>query len=259
MDKQTRMQKLLERVKDQNGESIRTLALQFGVTEMTIRRDVEQLKAAGLVRVVAGAVLYSGSVASALPEAETYELAVHDGLRTAEKRRIGKLAASLVQPGDVLYFDVGTTTPHIIPFLPDGQGISAVCCTMNALTQLQKKAPERLIVAGGVYRPDLQMFESKQGVALLASTRISRAFISAAGVNAKLGVTCVNSCEVEAKCTVMKGALENILVADSSKFGAVKPAFFAPLDAFQAVVTDSGLSAEWRDELQQRGIRLYLA
>ncbi len=78
-------------------------------------------------------------------------------------------------------------------------------------------------------------------------------------MNAKLGVTCVNNCEVEAKCTVMKGALENILVADSSKFGAVKPAFFAPLDAFQAVVTDSGLSAEWRDELQQRGIRLYLA
>ncbi len=167
MDKQTRMQKLLERVKDQNGESIRTLALQFGVTEMTIRRDVEQLKAAGLVRVVAGAVLYSGSAASAPPEAETYELAVHDGLRTAEKRRIGKLAASLVQPGDVLYFDVGTTTPHIIPFLPDGQGISAVCCTMNALTQLQKKAPERLIVAGASTGPTCRCLKANRALPCL--------------------------------------------------------------------------------------------
>ena len=257
MDKQTRMQQIIERVKEKNGESVKALALQFGVTEMTVRRDIGQLKAAGLVRVVAGAVLYSGD--SCQPEVERYELDVHNSLRTDEKHRIGKLAAALIQPDDVLYFDVGTTTPHIISHLPDGMELSAVCCTVNALNELQKKGVAQLIVAGGTYRPDVQMFESKEGVALLARTRISKAFISAAGVSAKLGVTCVNSCEVEAKCAVMKGALENILVADSSKFDAVKPAFFAPIDAFQAVVTDDGLSPDWKKELERRGIQVYLA
>ncbi|MFY9411987.1 MAG: DeoR/GlpR family DNA-binding transcription regulator, partial [Dethiobacteria bacterium] len=237
MNKQQRINRIVAILRDKNGESIKELANQLGVTEMTIRRDIKHLQESRIVRVVSGAVIYNGEPMDE-SDGDRYNLSVQKSRRVSEKYRIGKMAASLVQPKDVIYIDIGTTTPNIIQHLPENMPVVIVCCTMNALMETQKKGIEEIIFTGGQFRSDVQMFESREGVELLSRTRISKAFISAAGVNDKLGVTCINSCEVETKSAAMQCALDKILVVDSSKFDAVKPAFFAKLDEFNAVVTD---------------------
>jgi len=257
MNKQVRMNQIISIVKQRNGESIKALSVQLGVTEMTIRRDVEQLKARQLVKVVSGAVVYNGET-SETDGIDYYDLPMEKSKRTTEKYRIGKMAASLVEPGDVIYIDIGTTAPYIVQHIPSALSVVAVCCTMNTLIEIQKNGISGIILTGGTYRPDVQMFESKEGVELLGRTRINKAFMSAAGVNAQLGVTCVNSCEVDTKRAAMQCALEKILVVDSSKFDVVRSAFFARLEDFGTVITDSNLSAEWQEQIKAMGTRLHL-
>lgn len=259
MDRQTRISRIVEIVKEKNGESIKGLASRLDVTEMTIRRDIAQLKASRLVKVVSGAVLYDGNTFSESGGIDKYDLLAQKSRHTAEKYRIGKLAASLVAPDDIIYIDIGTTASNIIQHISSSLPVTIVCCTMNALMEIQKRGADNTILIGGMYRSDVQLFESREGVELLGRTRITKAFISAAGVNAKLGATCVNSYEVDTKGAAMRSAVEKILVIDSSKFDVVKPAFFAALGDFDAVVTDSALSTEWREYLEAVGIRLYLA
>lgn len=257
MDKQTRINRVVEILKEKNGASIKELSNYLDVTEMTIRRDIKQLREGGIVKLISGAVILDAEVPAESSD-EAYDLSVQRSKRISEKYRIGELAASLIKPNDIVYFDLGTTTSAIIPHVSKNMGITAVCCSMNALLEVRKKGIEDIILIGGRFRPDIQMFESHEGVEMMKRTRISKAFISAAGVNVKLGVTCVNGCEVDTKNAAMQSALEKILVADSTKFDVVKPAFFAMIEQFDAVVTDNGITQEWADQIREMGLRLYI-
>lgn len=258
MDRQTRINHIVKIVQERQGASVRALSEELGVTEMTIRRDIAHLKACQAVKLVSGAVLPDVG-AGAMSDPDKYDLSIQKEKHMPEKYKIGKAAAALIEQGDVIFIDIGTTTSCIIQHVSAAAPVTVVCCTMNALLETQKKGISDIILTGGTYREDVQMFESQEGEELLRRTRITKAFISAAGVNEKLGATCVNNCEVGTKIAAMKGALEKILVADSTKFGLVKPAFFADLSSFDAVVTDGGITDEWRKLLEAKGIRLYIA
>lgn len=258
MNKQTRINQMVEILKAKNGASVKELSEHLEVTEMTIRRDIKQLSESGIVKIISGAVILNAEISKENSE-DFYDLSVQRGTHISEKYHIGKLAASLIMPNDTVFFDIGTTASAIIPHIPANIDITAVCCTLNALMEIDTKGIQNIILLGGRYLSDVQMFESREGVELLNRTRISKAFISAAGVNAKLGVTCVNSYEVDTKCAAIRNALKRILVVDSTKFGQVKPAFFAPITQFDAIITDSGISLEWEKEIKRLGIKLYVA
>lgn len=258
MDRSTRIKKIVETVKLRQGVSVKELAEMTNVTDMTIRRDVSQLSKTGVVKLVSGAVVPDRQI-DIVSDSEKYELDIQKEKRIQEKNQIGQMAASLIDPGDVVYIDIGTTTSNIIPYIPEETPVTIVCCTMNALMEAKKKKTANLILTGGTYRADLQMFESKEGEELLRRTRITKAFISAAGVNEKLGVTCIRDCEIGTKTAALHGALEKILVVDSSKFELVKPAFFTDLERFDTIVTDHGIPDKWKQILEKRGIRLFIA
>ncbi len=104
----------------------------------------------------------------------------------------------------------------------------------------------RLILLGGLYHPSSASFASDEGLELLRKVGINKAFLSAAGVDPERGTSCMHFHEVAAKQTAIAGAVRRYLVVDSSKFGQVKPAFFAASDDFDTVVTDKGIDARYR-------------
>ena len=95
-------------------------------------------------------------------------------------------------------------------------------------------------------------------VELIKKMRINKAFISAAGIDEKLGVTCANHYEVETKRAVMQSSDTKILLSDSSKFGKVKIAYFADLKDFDLVITDTGLDPYYQDMIKDLGLKLFL-
>ncbi len=257
MSKQERIQRIVEtlRTQDLGVSSIRELAGRLAVSEMTIRRDLELLASDNVVRLVhAGAVLVA-------PEASAprYSLAEAGARMAEEKRRIGRRAAALIQPQDIVIVDSGSTTECLVQAIPDGLPLTLICFSLNVLVEAHRNKECRIVFAGGALHENTLMFESPEGAQLIRRYRANKAFLSASGLNERLGVTCANSYEVETKQAAIASSLERILVADSSKFGRIHPSHFAELRDFSVLVTDAGLPAESAEFLRANRIEVLIA
>jgi DeoR family deoxyribose operon repressor len=102
------------------------------------------------------------------------------------------------------------------------------------------------------------MFESPEGIEVIKRIRANKAFISAAGVSKKLGVTCATSYEKETKQAVIESSDTKILLVDSSKFGKVKISHFTDLNNFDIIITDTGISKECEEVIKNIGVKLYI-
>ena len=134
--------------------------------------------------------------------------------------------------------------------------VSYTHLTLNILLKIHEKENWEIIFTGGRFHRNTLMFESPEVVELIKKMRINKAFISAAGIDEKLGVTCANHYEVETKRAVMQSSDTKILLSDSSKFGKVKIAYFADLKDFDLVITDTGLDPYYQDMIKDLGLSL---
>jgi DeoR family deoxyribose operon repressor len=248
-----RIDKIAKILQKRNGASIKALSQELEVSEMTIRRDLEQLQLANIVSLVHGAAIYQNEPGG---QERDYHLILEKAVSSPEKERIGKAAAQLVSPGDIIIIDIGTTTEHLARHIPQNCSITVLCYTINVLFEIYKKNVEDLIMSGGYYHANTQLFESPETVNLIRQTRATKFFMSAAGVSRELGLTCVNQYETGVKRACIDSSLQKILLVDSKKFGQVRPAYFAPLDAVDMVITDKGISQEWIAVLEEMNIKV---
>lgn len=228
--------------------SIKELAVRFDVSEMTIRRDLEYLKENQL--------LYDKNQGKG--QEDEYIYSEEQIKHLDKKRRIARFAAGLIEAEDILILDSGTTTGELSRYVPDTFPLTVLCYNFHILSQLYRQDNLSLIFAGGHYHKRDLMFESKEGVDLIKRIRASKMFVSASGVHDKLGITCAYPYETATKRAAIDSALKKILVADSSKFGQVRPGYFAQLDEMDEIITDSDLTKEWREQIASRGIVLHL-
>jgi DeoR family deoxyribose operon repressor len=240
-----RINQIIDVLRERNGASIRDLAREFTVSEMTIRRDLERLRQDNVISLVHGAAIY-----------KSYNLDLEKGVNISEKERIGKAAARRIQPDDTVIIDIGTTTEHLARYIPQNYSINVLCFTMNSLAEIYKKNIKGFIIGGGSFHPDTQLFESPETIELIRRTRATKFFVSTAGINRKLELTTVNFYEVGVKQTCIQHADQKFLLADSTKFDKVKPAYFARLSDIHVVITDSGIREEWVRILEDMGIEV---
>lgn len=249
LSKDERIEQLISLLQAQNGAAIKELAAQFNVSEMTIRRDLQVLEERNIVSLIHGAAIYNS---------HPYEVAIAKDNRAGDKYRIGEKAVSLIKPNDVIIIDLGTTTEYVAKFLPDDIPLTVICYSSNALVEIYQKPNIEIYFSGGYYHHDSQMFESPEGINLIERISASKAFISAASINKKLSVSCVNEYEIKTKRAAIDSAEEKILLVDSSKFEQIRPGYFADLSEFDAVITDSNVDDEWIDTIKKLGIALHI-
>ena len=224
--------------------TIADLAKKYGVSEMTIRRDLKYVKS----NVISQDLIRNIPVGEAGQIYENY----------SEKVRIAQKAASLIEADDVIIIDSGTTTCLIPQYLDESKNITVLCYNYQVLSQIYNKENISLIFSGGYFHRDNQVFESADSINLIRRTRANKFFVSAAGVHRTLGMTCFHSYEVATKQAVLDSASEKILVADSTKFDKIRPNYYAPFTCVDTVITDDGLSRSWQEYIEELGIKLYL-
>ncbi len=252
--KHERLGRIVEILQRDLAASIHDLALQLHVSEMTVRRDLNLLAARGTVRLVhSGAILGPGNFPDDQPR---YSLAEAGASRSAEKQRIGREAASLVEAGDIIIVDSGSTTEYVARSLPGDLPVTLICFALNILVEAHRKKECRVVFAGGSLHENTLMCESPEGVQLVRRYRATKAFISATGVSDKLGVTCANTYEVETKRAALASSLTRILLVDSDKFSRVRAGYFAELRDFGMVITDTGIPPHYRQLITSLGIEL---
>jgi DeoR family deoxyribose operon repressor len=256
--KDTRLNMLIRMLRENGSMMVNDLSSLLNVSTMTVRRDLDELQNNGLVTRAHGRAELSQPVPGAQYEniENVYTLHGESEKMFEEKKRIGKRAASMVERGEVILIDNGSTTNHVIDFLPDTDELTVACYNLNIVQKLWRMERVHILMAGGFFHRGDMMFESAEGLRFLQGIRANKVFLSASGVHEKLGLTCAHNYEVLGKQTIIQSALKKILLVDSSKFGSIKTVFFAQLREIDIIVTDSGISDDWKDIISSKGIDL---
>ncbi len=246
-----RLDKLLDILNLEGGASVNRLSSELGVSHMTVRRDLDRLEEEGLIERFHGSVVLKSPLDGSW---RRYALSEASTRRFDEKQRIGRYAASLLAPEEVVIIDTGSTTEQLSRSIPADLALTVICYTLNNLLEVSRRDGCRIVFPGGYYHPNTMMFESPEGLALIRRNRASRAFLSASGMDPGMGVTCANPYERETKEAVMKSSARRILLADSGKFGEVGSVWFADLSDFDLIITDGGLAPSDRTALESSGV-----
>lgn len=228
-----RLELIAEALATHGSLHLRDAAEMLGVSEMTVRRD--------LAAEPGQFDYYGGHIVPQQPGRGPTNY-VFDREREAhatEKRRACEAAARLIEPGDTIFLDCGTTTPHLARRLATVGEVTVVCFALNIAEILARLDNVEFILLGGVYRRSSASFDGAEALETLKRIGLNAAFVSAGGVHPEHGATCSNFHEVPLKQEAIRKALRKYLVIDQSKFGRVRPAWFAPLDAFDAVLTEA--------------------
>jgi len=254
--KEERMQKIAELVRRYQKITTRELAKQMGVSEMTIRRDLAVLNKNHVIERKHGYALLEHGQDSDIPDMEAYDLHMASIQNLKEKEKIACYAASLIEPGDWIFMDNGTTVSRITAFLPKTFDYTVLCCNFELMAGLLRFKNIQMIMPGGYYYPVDHTFSSPQAEDFIRCHRAGKVFLSASGIHRSLGITCINSHSVANKKSFMASSEKKILLADSSKFGVVTANHFADLRDIDMVITDSGISMAWKEYLQRMNIEL---
>ncbi|MCU1527526.1 MAG: DeoR family transcriptional regulator [Frondihabitans sp.] len=211
------------------------LARELGTSDVTVRSDFDTLAAAGrIVRVHGGAMSVEQSpIERPFEEVEAVE--------TEAKRAIGVRAAALVQSGQCVVLDVGTTTTQIAEALLDRLDLVGLTIVTNGLTialALERAVPRfTVIVTGGTLRPLQHSLVNPLATTVLEGITADVAFIGCTGVDVTHGVTNVNLPETDLKRAMAKTARRTFVVADGGKIGEAHLGVIGPLDSFDGLVT----------------------
>lgn len=237
-----RLQELARVLSERGSLHLREAAALLGVSEMTVRRDVAARSE--LFTYLGGHLLGADGRIGA----PRYALSDEEKSHTAAKISVCARAAELINDGDTIFIDCGSTTPHLAARIPRGVRATVICYSLNVAEILCRNADLRVILLGGLWHPSSASFSSDENLGLIAKLGINKAFFSAAGVDVVRGVSCVQFHEVAVKQAAMARSVEKYLIVDSSKFGHVKPAFFARVDEFDKIVTDAAIAQEFAAE-----------
>jgi DeoR family deoxyribose operon repressor len=213
---------------------LREAAAILDVSEMTVRRDITS--SPDRFAYLGGHIVSASDIGTNT----TYVLDREVDSHAKAKAAACATAAQLLSDDDTVFIDCGSTLIHLADRIPRELGITVICYSLNVAEILSKKPNVRLIMLGGVYHAASASFSGDETVAALSRLGINKAFISAGGVDVERGASCSNFYEVPIKQKAMQGAMESHLVIDSSKFGKIRPAYFARIDQFDSIITESG-------------------
>lgn len=231
------------------------LVEQLGVSDMTIRRDLDYLSMQGvLVKVHGGARVVRNS--SALEPA----FQVKSGLEKTAKDAIGHEVLSLVKPGAAIAINGGTTTAAAATYLATIPNITVVTNSLKVAEKLwMDKAPGQVVILSGGIRTPSEALVGPVAIENIKSLHLDFLFMGVHGMSLEAGFTSPNLMEAETNQTFMDSASEVIVLADSTKWGIKGLATIAPLEKAHKIITDSNICDEAVESIKGLGIELICA
>ena len=242
---------ILEKIKSNNSVSVQELAKEFGITDATIRRDLDMLDQQGLVkRSHGGAVIVSQNVGV------ESEFEVRKDQEMAAKERIGRRAAAMVSPGDCIGIDIGTTTYEMSRFLKKADDITVVTASIPVINELIPSKNINVICTGGELSRKDKSLIGHNAIRTIHEYILDKVFVGVAGISFDCGLTLYNMNDTLVKRELIKRAREVIVLADSSKIGLTRHAFFCELKEIDKLITDAGISDKDKQQLESFGIEV---
>jgi len=247
----TRQQHILNLARAGGSVRIKDLALEFGVHEMTIRRDLDLLVEQGLLERTHGGARMAAQTRGELEYSR--RIAEHQGA----KARIARAALSLIEDGECVGLDASTTDLALARLLHQ-RAISAVVTGLDS-AQVLASSEVPFILAGGHFHPPARSFTGGLFSSLLGKLKLDKVFFSCGALSLERGFTDHFLPEVESKTALLASGRQLIALVDGSKFGLEAFCQIAPLEGIHTLITDADPPLEWRERLEAGGIHLVIA
>jgi len=255
--KAERQRQIIELVMRDGRVTTTDLFERFGVSEMTVRRDLRELQREGLLRRV-----YGGAVNNLGRSYEPpYQLRSTRNLEA--KKAIGRKAAEMVFDGDSIALDVGTTTVEIVRALEDRHNLTIITPSLpianEVVSRFSLDSQVRLIVTGGIVRSGELSMIGNIAEQMYRDLHVDKAFVGIGGLSLEDGLTEYNLEDALIKRSLLKSAHQIIVVADGSKLGRTTFASIGPLSCVDTIVTDSSAPEDVLEALREMRIRVIVA
>ena len=242
---------LLDRLQRDGRLVAATLARELDTSEDTIRRDLRELAAAGLVQRVHG---------GALPRSPALEPFAMRRERSSEaKERLAAAALSLIRDGQTLLLDGGTTNLALARRLPAGLRLAVITPSPTIALALAEHPAGEVILLGGKLDKASQAVTGAAAVAAVGALRVDLCFLGVCSVDASVGISCAGFEEAELKRAMVRSAVEVVALVTADKLGTAAPFVIGPVDALHRIVTETSAPAPVLAELAALGVSILRA
>lgn len=228
-----RRQEILRQVDSDGRVSVTHLSQQLGVSEVTIRADLQALADRKLV------IRTHGGAISAGEGMVEIALAMRRQRQVQEKSRIGEACAAMISDGDAIILDSSSTALAIVQHLKSRRRLTIVTNSLTVAQELRDASGVTVVMPGGTLQPDTDSLIGTDGLEMLRKFNIQKGFFGAHGINWPEGLTDVSADEADVKRVLASMCRQIIAVLDATKWGQVGLASFAQAEEIGTIVTDA--------------------
>jgi DeoR family transcriptional regulator of aga operon len=238
--------------------SVEELTRLFGTSSASVRRDLVRLEERGLVHRTHGGAMLAGQIYEPFRFDSSFH--VREGRFAAEKKRIAKTAAELVQDTETIGFTAGTTTTEVARELRLRTGLRIITNAVNIGLELNSnKGPDTTLTGGCIRWAGAFSLIGPTAVESLNAVVMDKVFIGVCGVDPERGATLIETEEAAVFRAMSRRAKQVVIVADSSKVGMTSPAVICPIGDIDILVTDDGISEDAVKAFARAGVRVLIA
>ncbi|MDX1284865.1 MAG: DeoR/GlpR family DNA-binding transcription regulator [Draconibacterium sp.] len=248
-----RREKILELLKEDGSAKVIKLAKIFKVSEVTVRQDLEKLEKEGLItREHGGAYLKSVE-----DHVKSFSLLHQENMD--RKKLIGIKAAELVQAGDTIILDSGTTTTEIAKNLVGRKQLTVITNALNIALMLGAEPGIDVIMTGGEFKPPTLSLTGQKAADFFEDIHVDKLFLATAGISLRSGLTYPSLSDIVVKKAMIDTAEKVYLVADSSKIGKNAFASLGALSLIDYIITDASIDQKRAQILRDHEIEFIIA
>ncbi len=249
-----RRQRILQLLREHGRVMVADLSKQFGVSEVTVRGDLQALAREGrLIRTHGGAV-----PAASGPTEDDLKLESRQRQHPQEKSVIGAAAADLIEEGDAIYLDASSTALAIARHLKDRRFITVLTSGLAVAQELTDAPGVTVVLAGGILQKETASLIDPDGLAYFDKFNIQKCFFGAHGLANPEGLTDISPDVAAVKRALIARCRQVIAIIDASKWGRVGLATFASIEDIHLVITDHDAPADQVQQVRDQGVKIIL-
>ena len=246
-----RKNEILSRLMADGKVIVSALAAEYGVTEETIRRDLDKLEKEGLAKKTYGGAVKNENLNAELP----YN--VRKQTNVEGKKYIADIIGTLIHDGDYILLDSSTTALFTAKSISSLHNITLLTNSIEVLLELPQNNDWRVICTGGEFMQSSLSFAGRQVESIIGEYNVDLAVISCKGLDMEKGITDTRDYNAQIKKCFMSSAKRVLLAVDHTKFDKTSFVRFADISDVNAVVTDVEPSGEWKNYFAGNNVELF--
>ena len=245
-----RKNEILNKLRSEQRVLVSELAAHYGVTEETIRRDLEKLEHEGYATKTYGGAIWGNSTKTDL------SYTIRNKTNVEAKNAIAELVFGLIEDGDHLMMDDSSTSLFAARQLKEKKNLTIITNSLELVMEMASTETWTIFLTGGKLKAESLALVGDQTQEMLRAYHVDKAILSCKGLDPEAGITDSSEFHAQAKKAMIRAAKQRILILDASKFDKISFVEIAPLEALDLVVTNQRPSDAWMRRLTDLGVEV---